>query len=206
MRNQSTLHTYKIPVVLALMAIAAILAFATVMTVSAQTDDRDWKQSPTGLNVTPGDATGELDLTWDATPRPARPCPTTASPGRRTARPSAQTSETEWYAYPTTNQVSVTGLDAGETYNGQGPCPYDDNKKSRWSDRRVRTSRHIDEHTSDRPTNHHRKCRGSEKRSPQRHRASPTTTASRTPYSATSGCAAPMAPITTSQTPPVPLT
>ena len=45
MRNPNTLHPYKITAVLALMAVAAILAFATVMTVSAQSDDRDWKQS-----------------------------------------------------------------------------------------------------------------------------------------------------------------
>ena len=45
MRNPFTLRPYRIPAVLALMAIAAILAFTTVMTVSAQSDDRDWKLS-----------------------------------------------------------------------------------------------------------------------------------------------------------------
>ena len=42
--------------------------------------------------------------------------------------------QTEWYAYPTTNQVSVTGLDAGATYKVRVRARYDDNKKSRWSD------------------------------------------------------------------------
>ena len=134
MRNPNTLHPYKITVVLALMAIAAILAFATVMTVSAQSNDRDWKQSPTGLNVTAGDAGGKLNITWDAHPQTSK----TLSDYRVTWTPDGEAfrpnSETEWYAYPTTNQVSVTGLDAGETYQVRVRARYDDNKKSRWSD------------------------------------------------------------------------
>ena len=134
MRNPNTLHPYKIPVVLALMAIAAILAFTTVMTVSAQSNDRDWKQSPTGLNVTAGDAAGELDITWDAHPQTSK----TLSDYRVTWTPDGESfktnDHTEWYAYPTTNQVSVTGLDAGETYKVRVRARYDDNKKSRWSD------------------------------------------------------------------------
>ena len=135
MRNPNTLHPYKITVVLALMAIAAILAFTTVMTVSAQSNDRDWKQSPTGLNVTAGDAAGQLDITWDAHPQTSK----TLSDYRVTWTPDGEAFKpkfrpTEWYAYPTTNQVSVTGLDAGETYQVRVRARYDDNKKSRWSD------------------------------------------------------------------------
>ena len=134
MRNPNTLHPYKITAVLALMAIAAILAFTTVMTVSAQSDDRDWKQSPTGLNVTAGDAAGELNITWDAHPQTSK----TLSDYRVTWTPDGESfktnDHTEWYAYPTTNQVSVTGLDAGETYKVRVRARYDDNKKSRWSD------------------------------------------------------------------------
>ena len=134
MRNPNSSHPYRIPVVLALMAIAAILAFTTVMTVSAQSNDRDWKQSPTGLNVTAGDAAGELNIAWDAHPQTTK----TLSDYRVTWTPDGENfrpnSETEWYAYPTTNQVSVTGLDAGETYKVRVRARYDDNKKSRWSD------------------------------------------------------------------------
>ena len=39
MRNPNSSHPYRIPAILALMAVAAILAFATVMTVSAQSND-----------------------------------------------------------------------------------------------------------------------------------------------------------------------
>ena len=134
MRNPNSSHPYRIPAILALMAIAAILAFTTVMTVSAQSNDRDWKQSPTGLNVTAGDAAGELDITWDAHPQTSK----TLSDYRVTWTPDGESfktnDHTEWYAYPTTNQVSVTGLDAGETYKVRVRARYDDNKKSRWSD------------------------------------------------------------------------
>ena len=48
--------------ILAAMTAVVILAFAMVMTVSAQSDDPDWKVAPTGLNAAAGDAAGELDL------------------------------------------------------------------------------------------------------------------------------------------------
>ena len=117
-----------------LVAVAALAIFTTVVTVSAQSDDPDWKQSPTGLNVTAGDATGELDIAWDTHPKTSK----TLSDYRVTWTPDGEAfrpnSETEWYAYPTTNQVSVTGLDAGATYKVRVRARYDDNRKSRWSD------------------------------------------------------------------------
>ena len=120
--------------VLAMTAIAAILAFAAVMTVSAQSDDRDWKLAPTGLNVSAGDQAGELNIAWDAHPQTSK----TLSDYRVTWTPDGESfktnDQTEWYAYPTTNQVSVTGLDAGATYKVRVRARYDDNKKSRWSD------------------------------------------------------------------------
>ena len=122
--------------IFSLIAVAALAAalLTIPMQVSAQSDDRDWKQSPTGLNVTAGDAAGELDITWDAHPQTSK----TLSDYRVTWTPDGEdfktNDQTEWYAYPTTNQVSVTGLDAGETYKVRVRARYDNNKKSRWSD------------------------------------------------------------------------
>ena len=193
--------------IFSLIAVAALAAalLTIPMQVSAQSDDRDWKQSPTGLNVTAGDAAGELDITWDAHPQTSK----TLSDYRVTWTPDGESfktnDHTEWYAYPTTNQVSVTGLDAGATYKVRVRARYDDNKKSRWSDVvSGQTGVTTNTPATGQPTIEARQR--SEKRSPQRLPPSPTTTASRTPYSATSGSAAPMAPITTSQTPPVPPT
>ena len=119
--------------IFAAMTAVTILAFAMVMTVSAQSDDPDWKVAPTGLNVAAGDAAGELDLTWDAHPQTTK----TLSDYRLTWTPDGEdfrpNSDTDWYAYPTTNQVTVTDLDAGETYKVRVRARYDDNKKSRWS-------------------------------------------------------------------------
>ena len=134
MRNASITHTYWTPAILVLLAIAAILAFTTVMTVSAQSDDPDWKIAPTGLNVAAGDTAGELDITWDAHPQTSK----TLSDYRVTWTPDGESfrpnSETDWYAYPTTNQVTVTDLEAGETYKVRVRARYDDGRKSSWSD------------------------------------------------------------------------
>ena len=119
--------------IFAAMTAVVILAFAMVMTVSAQSDDPDWKVAPTGLVVATGDAAGKLDLTWDAHPQTSKTLQdyrVTWAPDGEAFRPN---SETEWYAYPTTNQVTVTDLDAGETYKVRVRARYDDNKKSHWS-------------------------------------------------------------------------
>ena len=118
----------------AVMTAVLITAFAAVMTVSAQSDDPDWKLAPTGLNVTAGDQAGELNIIWDAHPQTSK----TLSDYRVTWTPDGEdfkaNDQTEWYAYPTTNQVLVTGLEAGATYKVRVRAKYDDNKKSRWSD------------------------------------------------------------------------
>ena len=82
--------------IFAIFSLIAVVALAAAlltipMQVSAQSDDRDWKQSPTGLNVTAGDAAGELDITWDAHPQTSKTLPTTVSLGRPTASPSRPT-------------------------------------------------------------------------------------------------------------------
>ena len=135
MKNPTTANTYKIPAILTLIAIAAILALSAVITVSAQSDDPDWKQPVTSLSATAGDQAGELDLTWDAHPQATK----TLSDYRVTWTPDGEdfrrpNLEPEWFAYPTTNEVTVTGLEAGETYQVRVRARYDDNRKSSWSD------------------------------------------------------------------------
>ena len=110
-----------------------IMAFATVMTVSAQSEPPDWKVAPTGLTLSAGAQAGELDLTWDAHPQTSKTLldyRVTWAPDGEAFRPN---SETDWYAHPTNNQVTITGLDAGATYKVRVRARYEDNKKSRWS-------------------------------------------------------------------------
>ena len=120
--------------VFAAMAAVLIITFAMAMNVSAQSSDPDWKQSPTGLTVSPGDEAGELEIIWDAHPQTSK----TLSDYRVTWTTDGEdfkhASETGWSAYPTSNQLTVTGLDAGATYQVRVRARYDDNKRSRWSD------------------------------------------------------------------------
>ena len=111
-----------------------LMALAVAIEVSAQSGDRDWKQAPTSLIATAGGAPGELDLSWDAHPQISK----TLLDYRVTWTPDGESfknpSQTEWYAYPTDNQATITGLDAGATYQVRIRARYSDGKKSRWSD------------------------------------------------------------------------
>ena len=79
--------------IFAAMTAVVILAFAMVMTVSAQSDDPDWKVAPTGLVVAAqAMRPAKLDLTWDAHPQTSKTLSRiTESPGRQTVRPSSPT-------------------------------------------------------------------------------------------------------------------
>ena len=128
--HQVTLAAYS------LIAVAALAAtvLTTTMIVSAESGDHDWKQAPTGLTVSAGDEAGELDITWDANSQDTK----TLSDYRVTWTPEGEDfkdySDTGWSAYPTSNELTVTGLDAGAAYSVRVRARYDDNKKSRWSD------------------------------------------------------------------------
>ena len=118
---------------LAAVAALVIAALTTTITVSAQSADPDWRLAPTGLTVLAGDEAGELDITWDANSQATK----TLSDYRVTWTPDGADfkapGETNWNAYPTSNQLTATGLDAGETYQVKVRARYDDSKKSRWS-------------------------------------------------------------------------
>ena len=133
MRQANTVHHYRIPAVLALITVAVMLAFAAAMTVSAQSNDPDWRQAPTGLSVTAGNEAGELDINWDTSSQDTK----TLSDYRVTWKPDGEAfknwGETDWNAFPSTNELTLTGLNAGATYQVKVRARYDDNKKSRWS-------------------------------------------------------------------------
>ena len=123
MRNASITHDYRIPAILAFLAIAAILAFTTIMTVSAQAKAPEWKIAPTGLSATAGDAAGELEVAWD----PLQPNGKTLSDYQVTWAPDGENfkkkNQTEWHAYPTTNEVSVNRPGRRRNVQGQGTRP-----------------------------------------------------------------------------------
>ena len=89
MRNQLFTRTTG---VFAAMATVIILAFAAVMTVSAQADGPEWKLPVTGLTAVAGDDPGEMLITWDAHPQTTKTLlKITGSPGHPTANLSRPT-------------------------------------------------------------------------------------------------------------------
>ena len=118
---------------LAAVAALVIAVLTTTISVSAQSDDPDWQQPPTGLTVSAGDEAGKLDITWDANSQATK----TLSSYRVAWAPDGEDfrswTDADWNAFPTTNRLTVTGLSAGETYKVRVRARYDDNKKSRWS-------------------------------------------------------------------------
>ena len=133
MRHPNTIHHYRIPAVLALITVAVMLAFAAAMTVSAQSNDPDWRQAPTGLSVTAGDEAGKLDINWDTSSQDTK----TLSDYRVTWKPDGEVfkhwGDPDWNAFPSTNELTLTGLNAGATYQVKVRARYDDNKRSKWS-------------------------------------------------------------------------
>ena len=133
MRHPNTVHHYRIPAILAFITVAVILAFAAAMTVSAQSGAPDWRQAPTGLSVTTGNEAGKLDINWDTSSQDTK----TLSDYRVTWTPDGEAfkhwGETDWNAFPSTNELTLTGLNAGATYQVKVRARYDDNKRSKWS-------------------------------------------------------------------------
>ena len=115
--------------------LAVMIALLTVfMTVTVQADDPDWKLPVTGLTAVAGDDPGEMLITWDAHPQTTKTLQDYRVTWAPDGEPFKTNDQTDWYAYPTTNEVSVTGLDADQTYKVRVRARYNDNKKSRWSD------------------------------------------------------------------------
>ena len=71
------------------MTAVLILAFAMVMTVSAQSDDPDWRLPVTGLTVSAGDDPGELVINGMLIPKLRKHYETTVLPGHQKVRVSS---------------------------------------------------------------------------------------------------------------------
>ena len=117
-----------------LTVIALILAFSAVMTASAQSDPPDWKLPVTGLTAVAGDDPGEMLITWDAHTQTTktflnyRVAWTPQGEGFKSA------DQTDWNAHTTGTHHTVTGLDAGASYQVKVRTRYEGNQRSRWTD------------------------------------------------------------------------
>ena len=116
------------------MTAVLIMAFAMVMTVSAQSDTPDWRLPVTGLTVSAGDDPGELVINWDAhtqTTKTLRDYRVAWTPEGESFKGASQTN---WNVYTTSTQHTVTGLDAGANYQVKVRTRYEGNKGSRWTE------------------------------------------------------------------------
>ena len=57
-----------LPIIMAAIAFVAARAIVATVPSSAQTEQQPWQMAVTGLAVAPGNAPGELHITWDAHP------------------------------------------------------------------------------------------------------------------------------------------
>ena len=83
-----------------------------------------------GVTASPGTAAGELIVSWDE--------PTSAPLDYRVSwAPEGEsfkaTNQTEWNAYPTTNTLTITGLEAGASYKVKVRARYGVDGRSDWS-------------------------------------------------------------------------
>ena len=80
---------------------------------SAQSTDTPWRAAVTGLTVTAGAAAGEIDVAWDAHPEGPDDYRVAWAPDAESFRRAL---DSDWNAFPTTNQVTLGGLEPGDTY------------------------------------------------------------------------------------------
>ena len=116
------------------LAMAAIITFTTVMTVSAQSDDPDWRLPATGLTVSAGDDPGEMVITWDAHTQTTKTLLNYRVAWTPEGEGFKSANRTNWNVYTTSTQHTVTGLDAGATYQVKVRTRYEGNQGSRWTE------------------------------------------------------------------------
>ena len=120
--------------IFAAMTAVLILAFAMVMTVSAQSDDPDWRLPATGLTVSAGDDPGELVINWDAHTQTTKTFLNYRVAWTPEGERFKRASQTDWNVYTTSTQHTVTGLDAGANYQVKVRTRYEGNQGSRWTE------------------------------------------------------------------------
>ena len=104
------------------------------MTVSAQSDDPDWRLPVTGLTAVAGDDPGEMTISWDAHTQTTKTFLNYRVAWTPEGERFKSADRTKWNAHTTSNQHTVTGLDAGATYQVKVRTRYEGRQGSRWTD------------------------------------------------------------------------
>ena len=105
-----------------------------VMTGQAQSANPEWKLPVTGLTAVAGDDPGEMLITWDAHTQTTKTLLNYRVAWTPQGESFKSADQTDWNAHTTGTQHTVTGLDAGETYQVKIRTRYEGNQGSRWTD------------------------------------------------------------------------
>ena len=115
-------------------ALALMIALLTiVMTVTAQADTPEWKLPVTGLTAMAGDNPGEMLITWDAHTQTTKTFLNYRVAWTPQGESFKSADQTDWNAHTTGTQHTVTGLDAGASYQVKVRTRYEGNQRSRWT-------------------------------------------------------------------------
>ena len=112
---------------IAAVAIAAIALSMASFPASVSAANGD---APTGLTVSSGSNPGDLHISWDAHADNAVDYRVAWKPQGGSFKSHTNTG---WNAFPSTNQYTVTGLTAGQTYKVKVRARFGGNDKSNWS-------------------------------------------------------------------------
>ena len=115
--------------------LAVMIALLTVvMTVTAQADGPDWKLPVTGLTAVAGNDPGEMIISWDAHTQTTKTLLNYRVAWTPQGEGFKSADQTDWNAHTTGTRHTVTGLDAGATYQVKVRTRYEGNQGSRWTD------------------------------------------------------------------------
>ena len=130
MTYQTTNHWFRKLGILAVM----IALLTVVMTVTAQADGPEWKLPVTGLTAVAGDDPGEMLITWDAHTQTTKTFLNYRVAWTPQGERFKSADRTNWNVYTTGTEHTVTGLDAGATYQVKVRTRYEGRQGSRWTD------------------------------------------------------------------------
>ena len=116
-------------------ALALMIALLTiVMTVTAQADGPEWKLPVTGLTAVAGNDPGEMIISWDAHTQTTKTFLNYRVAWTPQGESFKSADQTDWNAHTTGTQHTVTGLDAGASYQVKVRTRYEGRQGSRWTD------------------------------------------------------------------------
>ena len=115
------------------LVVATVLAMALVISArpALAVSDGGTFDPVDGVTVSPGQQAGEIVITWNAATPTPNDYRVSWAPADENFRSLTQT---DWNQFPTSNELTVSGLDPGATYKAKVRARYGAQGRSPWSD------------------------------------------------------------------------